>query len=110
MTVRFGPGALALEKPELKSYNAVMYRDWLVANYDHWVRPVIGGAPFKLVLGAFAALLIWSLIWKGLALWKAARRGEWVWFVVLLLVNTLGILEILYIFVFSQKAGPVDKI
>jgi len=47
-------------------------------------------------------ILIWSFIWKGLALWKAARKNSIVWFVVLLLVNTLGILEILYIFVFSE--------
>ncbi|MCX6746478.1 MAG: DUF5652 family protein [Candidatus Parcubacteria bacterium] len=47
--------------------------------------------------------LIWSLIWKGLALWKSARRGEEGWFIVLLVVNTLGILEILYLYVFSQK-------
>lgn len=48
-------------------------------------------------------LVIWSIPWKGFALWKSARRGEKVWFIVLLLVNTLSILEILYIFVFSEK-------
>jgi hypothetical protein len=48
-------------------------------------------------------LLIWSLIWKGLALWKAARQGQSAWYVVMLIVNTVGILEILYIFVFSKK-------
>jgi len=46
--------------------------------------------------------LIWSLIWKGLALWKAARQGQKIWYVALLIVNTLGILEILYIYVFSK--------
>ena len=38
------------------------------------------------------AAAIWSLVWKGLALWKAARVGSVHWFVALLLVNTLGIL------------------
>ncbi len=51
----------------------------------------------------FWLLLIWSLIWKGLALWKAARLGSKVWFVVLLVVNTVGILEILYLYAFSKK-------
>ncbi len=46
--------------------------------------------------------IIWSAIWKGIALWKSARKGSVVWFVILFLVNTLGILEILYIFVFSE--------
>jgi len=47
-------------------------------------------------------VLIWSLAWKGLALWKAARKEHKVWFVVLLVVNTLGLLEILYLYVFSK--------
>jgi hypothetical protein len=44
----------------------------------------------------------WSLVWKGFALWRAARNDGKPWFVVLLLVNTLGILEILYLFVFGR--------
>ena len=53
----------------------------------------------------FMLLAVWSLVWKGFALWKAARNTSKVWFVVLLLVNTVGILEILYIFVFGKKKG-----
>jgi len=45
---------------------------------------------------------IWSLVWKGFALWKSSRRNQLVWFIVLLVINTAGILEILYIFVFSE--------
>jgi len=52
----------------------------------------------------FAVALVWSVIWKGLALWKAARLGHKYWFVALLVINTLGILEILYIYIFSEKA------
>lgn len=47
-------------------------------------------------------ILIWSYTWKLLALWKSARKSSIVWFIVLALVNTVGILEILYIFVFSK--------
>jgi len=46
---------------------------------------------------------LWSLPWKGIALWKSARNGDKKWFIVLLLVNTLALLEIFYIFVFSKK-------
>jgi len=53
----------------------------------------------------FSLALLWSLAWKGVALWKAARAGSKPWFIVLLVVNTLGILEMLYIFVFSKMAG-----
>ncbi|MBI2594737.1 MAG: hypothetical protein HYW38_00535 [Candidatus Colwellbacteria bacterium] len=51
----------------------------------------------------FVVLIIWSVYWKGMALWKAARKGDRNWFIVLLVVNTIGILEILYIYVFSKK-------
>ncbi len=59
-------------------------------------------------------MIIWSLIWKGWALWKSARQGSKVWFVVFLIINTLGVLEILYIYIFSKKkyglANLEDKI
>jgi len=45
---------------------------------------------------------LWSLTWKGFALWKAAKKNSIPWFIILLAVNTMGILEILYIFVFSK--------
>ncbi len=52
-----------------------------------------------------APLLAWSAVWKGIALWKAARNGNMVWYIVLLVVNTAGILEIIYILAFSRKRG-----
>ena len=51
-----------------------------------------------------SAVLIWSMIWKGIALWKAAKNGSRLWFIFFLIINTLGILEILYIYVFSKKS------
>ena len=52
--------------------------------------------------GILVVILIWSSVWKFLALWKSARKGSVVWFIIFALVNTIGILEILYIFVFSE--------
>ena len=46
---------------------------------------------------------LWTLPWKGVALWKSARREEKWWFMALLVINTFGLLEILYIFIFSKK-------
>ena len=80
--------------------------------YNNFTGPTalgpVGGVLFAFGGLLFAILLIWSLFWKGMALWKAAREGSKVWFVVLLIVNTLGILEILYIYVFSKKAGKIE--
>ncbi len=53
----------------------------------------------------FVLLVIWSLIWKGLALWRAARMGQKNWFIILLVINTVGILEIFYWYIFSQKSS-----
>lgn len=53
-----------------------------------------------------AILIIWTLVWKGLALWRAARSGAKIWFVVLLVVNTIGLLDILYyFFIYKKKWG-----
>ena len=50
----------------------------------------------------FILLLAWSLFWKGLALWHSARREQPWWFVILLVVNTAGILEIIYLFLIAK--------
>ena len=49
------------------------------------------------------ATIAWTLPWKGGALWRSARNHHTAWFVVLLIINTLAILEIIYIFGFSKK-------
>lgn len=51
----------------------------------------------------FYLIVVWSLVWKGLALWRAAKNDSKIWYVVLLVLNTAGILEILYYFVFGKK-------
>jgi hypothetical protein len=58
-----------------------------------------------LIQNQWVVLLIalWTLPWKGVALWKAVKNSHKWWFIVLLVVNTLGILEILYIFVFGKR-------
>jgi hypothetical protein len=62
----------------------------------------LNGLPYWVVL-TFAVASIWSLCWKGVALWKAAQLSHKRWFVVLLLVNTFGILDIIYIRFIATK-------
>jgi apolipoprotein N-acyltransferase len=54
-------------------------------------------------------LFIWSLIWKGIALWKCGRRNQPAWFIVLLVFNTAGILPIIYILFFQKKKKKSKK-
>jgi hypothetical protein len=53
-------------------------------------------------------LVLWTLPWKGVALWKAAGNRQLVWFVCILILNTLAILEIIYIFGFSKKKSQPE--
>lgn len=54
-------------------------------------------------IALIAILVIWELIWKAIALWKSARNDQIGWFVVLAILNSLGILPIIYILFFQKK-------
>ena len=49
-----------------------------------------------------APLMIWSLFWKGLSLWRAGRSNQLYWFIALLVINTMGILEFVYLVAFAK--------
>jgi len=54
-------------------------------------------------------LFIWSIFWKGIALWRASQLKQRNWFVVMLILNTVGILEIVYLFRFAKKRLTFDE-
>lgn len=59
----------------------------------------------------FLGLLIWTLFWKGVASWRAAKSNQMYWFIAFLLpINTAGILEILYLVQFAKKKLTIDEI
>jgi hypothetical protein len=66
-----------------------------------YINEAIGGRGILFVL--LIIMVAWSSVWKLLALWKAARKNSVGWFIALAIINTVGILEILYIYVFSEK-------
>ncbi len=47
-------------------------------------------------------LIAWEVAWKGLALWRASHNDQIDWFVALLIINSVGVLPILYL-VFHPK-------
>lgn len=55
-------------------------------------------------------IALWVLPWKGVALWKAARNADKRWFIAILIVNSLAILDIIYIFYFSGKKEETSEI
>jgi len=60
---------------------------------------ILNGFPIWLIV----LISLWSIPWKGMALWKAAQLSHKRWFIVLLLVNTIGILDIIYIRFVARK-------
>ena len=54
--------------------------------------------------GILAIAVVWSLFWKGMALWTAAKNNQRNWFIALLVVNTLGVLEALYLLLWQKKS------
>ncbi len=62
-------------------------------NFDTWGIGSIIWFPTALI-----ALMVWSLFWKGLALWHSSRRGQVWWFLAILLINSVGIIELIYLF------------
>lgn len=53
--------------------------------------------------------VLWTIPWRGVALWRAAKNNHKWWFIALFVINTLAILEILYIFVFSKKRKDLSQ-
>lgn len=47
---------------------------------------------------------LWTIPWKGYALWIAAKNSHRWWFIALLIINTLAILDIIYIFAVGRPA------
>jgi hypothetical protein len=54
-------------------------------------------------------LALWTIPWKIYAVWLAVKRDHKKWFVALLILNTVGILEIFYIFKIAGKKWPEVK-
>ena len=75
-----------------------------------WDATSFGGGAIGTWMGMFfVPVMLWSIAWKGWALWKAAKADSKIWFVILLLVNTMGILDILYIFVLGKEKKAPKK-
>ena len=51
-------------------------------------------------------LIIWSITWKAIDIWKAARNRQLGWFLVLFIINSAGLLPILYIYYYQRDKSP----
>ncbi len=51
-----------------------------------------------------ALVIIWEAVWKGIGLWRSARNKQVWWFVAIFIINSIGILPLIYL-VFFDKDG-----
>jgi hypothetical protein len=56
------------------------------------------------------ALGIWEITWKGFALWRAAKNNSKYWFIPLLIVNSVGLLPIIYLSIECYKNRDLKKV
>ena len=85
----------------------MMYDNFYPGRYSNWpgTESFFGPGWFlgmSLLGGLFILVVLVSLALKGFALWYAAKRNEKWWFIALLLINTLGILELIYLIFFAK--------
>lgn len=59
---------------------------------------------------SLTVLFIWSLLVKGIAVWRAANLKQRNWFVGILVLNTLGLIELVYLFKFCKKPLTLGEI
>ncbi len=67
-----------------------------------------GFLPFNNPMFVFI-ILVWSIFWKGIALWRSAQNHQRNWFLVILIVSSMGIIEIVYLFKFSKKRLTIQE-
>ena len=48
-------------------------------------------------------IVIWDLVWRAIAMWRAAKHDHKIAFAFLLILNTAGIFPIIYLLLYKKK-------
>lgn len=60
------------------------------------------------ILPGLMMLAVWEAVWKGFGLWYSAKNQQKGWFVCILVLNTLGLLPIIYLLWFKPEDRKVN--
>jgi hypothetical protein len=60
------------------------------------------GLSAAVITSFFLVSAAWTIVLKGFGLWYAARNQQKYWFIAMLIINDLGILEIIYLLWFRK--------
>ena len=63
--------------------------------------PVLGVSFW--IIYVVVTLIVWEFVWKLIALWKAGRNNQLGWFICIAIINTVGILPIIYLWIYKEK-------
>ncbi len=55
-------------------------------------------------------LVIWEIVWKGLALWFASKNNQKIWYVAILLINSIGIIPLVYLVFFRKDKKLIEAL
>ena len=64
---------------------------------------------FMLIWIIVIILALWEIVWKIIAMWKAARNNHLAWFICIAIFNTAGILPIVYVLMQKNKTSSSDS-
>jgi len=56
----------------------------------------------------FVVFLLWATLWKGYALWRSSKLNQKYWFIGILVLNTAGIVEIIYLLFFQKGKEKLE--
>ena len=68
-----------------------------------WLQSMPWFVPVMIIVG------VWDIVWKGIGMWKSAGHKQLAWFVAILILNTVGILPIVYLLWFQPKKKKKRK-
>lgn len=60
-------------------------------------------------IGIFIVIL-WEVFWKGIGLWRSAKKGHLTWFIAILLINLFGVIPIFYLWRTKQLEDAIKDV
>jgi hypothetical protein len=78
----------------------------MVFGYEGMYGSILG---FTVIPAVISFFILWEAVWKAIGLWRSGRNNHIWWFVAIFLFNTLGILPIIYLFVFQKRNKKTGK-
>lgn len=54
-------------------------------------------------------LSIWESAWKIIAMWRSARNNDIAWFITIAVINTIGILPIIYLLTHKEDKSKINQ-